>query len=302
MLIRKISTIISNFLTLSKRIEDIQKSIGRVELRQLILQDSDALPDNEFKVFSQNGEDGIIQYLLRRLEIQNKIFVEFGVHDYTESNTRFLLQNNNWAGLIIDANEKAVRRVKEDPIYWQRKLIIDKVFINKDNINEVIMRNGVIGDIGLLSIDVDGNDYWIWEAINCISPRIVICEYNSMFGAMKKVTIPYDQEFFSTKEHYSGLYWGASIGAFDYLAKIKGYSMIGSNTFGNNVFFVRNDVVQKINIVEYTKAYVKSQFRISRNQEGELSFLSFNEGVNLISDMVLYEVDTGKTITVKDIH
>jgi hypothetical protein len=289
------------FFSLSKRIDDLQQAVGRIEMRQLTLMNNHDIHGNEFKVSSQNGEDGIIQFILRKINIENKIFVEFGVHDYTESNTRFLLTNNGWSGLVIDGSSKNVERIKQDRIYWQHNLKVECAFIDKDNINDLILRNGISGDIGILSVDIDGNDYWVWNAIECINPRIVICEYNSLFGSNRKVTSIYDKNFVITNAHFSGLYWGASIAAFDYLAKKKGYSLVGSNTAGNNVFFVRKDVLGDFPTYTPEQAYVKSQFRISRDRDGNLTFLDFDAGLKIIENMPLYEVDTDKNIKVKDI-
>lgn len=291
---------VSDIFNLSRRLEDIQQALGRIELRQVAEQKTLNIFDREFKVFSQNGEDGIIQYLLQKIDIPQKVFIEFGVHDYKESNTRFLLQNNNWAGLIFDGSKEAIDDIKSDSLYWRYNLSANHAFITKDNINDLIRENGITGDIGLLSVDIDGNDYWVWEAIECVQPRIVICEYNSLFGDNKCVTTPYEESFLITKAHFSGLYWGASIGAFDFLAKIKGYSLVGSNSAGNNVFFVRDDVLGDISSYSYKKAYVKSQFRISRDENGNLSYLDFDSGRNIIAEMPLIEVDSGSTILVKD--
>jgi hypothetical protein len=288
-------------LSLWKRIDTLQQAVGRIEMRQLALENNNNIHVNEFKVSSQNGEDGILQFLLRKVDIKNEIFVEFGVHDYTESNTRFLLTHNRWSGLVIDGSLKNIETIKRDNIYWQHNLKSECAFIDKDNINDLILSNGISGDIGILSIDIDGNDYWVWNSIECINPRIVICEYNSLFGWHKKVTTPYDKNFVITKAHFSGLYWGASIAAFDYLAKKKGYSLVGSNTAGNNLFFVRNDVLGNLPTYTPEQAYVKSQFRISRDKYGNLTFLDFDAGLKIIESLPLYEVDTEINFKVKDI-
>jgi hypothetical protein len=287
---------------LSGRIEDLQQAVGRIELRQLALTQNNNIHKNEFKVFSQWGEDGIIQFLLDRVPIENSIFVEFGIGDYSESNTRFLLKNNNWMGLVIDGSEKSIHRLKQSALYCQYNLRSECSFITKHNINQLITKQGISGDIGILSVDIDGNDYWVWDAINCIQPRIVICEYNSLFGKDRNVTSIYADDFQIFKAHFSGLYWGASIGAFNHLAQKKGYSLVGSNTAGNNIFFVRNDVIGNIPIYTPQQAHVASQFRISRDQNGNLSFLDKKSSLDLIKELPLYEVDTDKTITVKDLN
>jgi hypothetical protein len=299
--LKKIKRILSNLDSLSEKIENLQMALGRIEIRQLEPNSSKNLQDYEFKVTSQNGEDGIIQFLISKVPIENKVFVEFGVHDYLESNTRFLLKNNNWSGLVIDGSIRNIDYIKADPLYWRSNLKAECSFIDKDNINSIITQNGLMGDIGILSVDIDGNDYWVWESINCINPRIVICEYNAIFGTKAKVSIPYDKSFNCYQAHYSALYWGASIAAFNHLAELKGYSLVGSNINGNNIFFVRNDLLGSLQKISSEEAFVGCSFRISRDLQGNLTYLSLNEGAKLIADLTLDEIDTGKKITVKDL-
>jgi hypothetical protein len=300
--VKKLSSLVSKFIYMPKHLEELQDAVGRLEMRQIALANPSSIDANEFKVSSQNGEDGIIQFLLRNIEIKNKIFVEFGVEDYTQANTRFLLKNSSWSGLVIDGSPQNIERIKLDNIYWRHHLKAECAFIDKDNINDIIRRSGISGDIGLLSVDIDGNDYWVWEAIDCINPRIVICEYNSLFGYTAKVTTPYRKDFMITKAHFSELYWGASIAAFDYLAKKKGYSLVGSNTAGNNIFFVRNDIVGSLPTYTSKQAYVKSQFRMSRDKDGNPTFLDFDTGFKIIENMTLCEVDTGVIIEVSSLN
>jgi hypothetical protein len=285
------------------RVDDLQKAVGRIE-RQLVQvgqRDRRCLQEYEFKVFSQWGEDGIIQHLIHAVEIRNHTFIEFGVQDYRESNTRFLLQNDNWSGLVMDASKDDIARVKSDPLYFRHNLRAEHAFITRENINELIMRFGFSGDIGLLSIDIDGNDYWVWEAITCVSPRIVICEYDSLLGNEHAVATPYDPSFIRIKAHYSFLYGGASIVALRKLGIRKGYSLVGSNSAGNNLFFVRNDVLGSLRVCSSDEAYVKAQFRNSRDPDGVLTFLGFDESRALIADMPLQDIDSNTTIRVRDI-
>ncbi len=297
---QKIKALIHDIEEAALRIQELQKAVGRVELRQLQLT-SDRLQDYEFKAFSQWGEDGIIQFLIRRVKIDRKIFVEFGVENYLESNTRFLLQNDRWSGLVIDGSPDNIRYIKQDPIYWGYNLKADCAFVNRDNINELLISNGISGDIGLLSIDIDGVDYWVWEVINCITPRIVICEYNSFFGCDRKVTIPYDKEFSRRTAHFSNTYWGASIAALAHLASLKGYALVGSNSAGNNVFFVRNDVVGDLRVYSPVEAYIRAQFRDSRDQHGNLTFLDFDHYLDPVGDMPLYDLHIQRMIKVRDL-
>lgn len=289
------------FNDLSERIDTMQKAIGRIENRQLNRQSSTSFHDHEFKVFSQWGEDGVIQFLVNQINITNKVFIEFGVQNYTESNTRFLLQNDNWSGLVIDGSEDNINFIKNDPIYWRHNLKAECAFIDRCNINDLIRSNGISGDIGLLSVDIDGNDYWVWEAIDSVNPSIVICEYNSLFGPTAKVSIPYDKDFVRTTAHYSNLYYGASISALTSLAERKGYSLLGSNKAGNNIFFVRNDLIGELATSRPEEAYVKAQFRESRDINGKLSFLDFEQRLELIMELVIYDLVTGKNVKIKDL-
>lgn len=250
------------------------------------------LSEAEFKVFSQNGEDGIIQYLINNIEIENETFVEFGVGDYRESNTRFLLNNDNWSGLIIDGSEENMLGVRNWLELWKYNLKVKTAFIDKDNINDLISSEGIIGDIGLLSVDLDGNDYYVLDAIKCISPRIVICEYNSVFGGEHPVSIPYDPNFYRTKAHYSNLYWGTSLKALMHWADNKGYTFVGCNSFGNNAFFVRNDCVGNIDSLIDSAEFVEGKYRESRDREGNLSYVDRKKMREIIKDMDLYNVCT----------
>lgn len=269
----------------------IQLALGRIENRQLMNTRHDSIPDYEFTVFSQWGEDGIIQFLTRHTDISRKIFVEFGVENYVESNTRFLLVNNNWSGLVIDSNEKNVRFIKEDPIYWKHNLKAVCEFVHRGNINRILAGNGINGDIGLLSIDIDGNDYWIWEAIDTITPAIVVIEYNHRFGPERAITVPYDQNFVRKKAHHSNIYYGASLTALCLLGNRKGYAFVGCNTGGNNAFFVRKDVRPDcIKEVIAKEGFVSGQFRESRDENGQLLYLSLKEEQEILSSLPFVEV------------
>lgn len=276
--------------------------------RALALQNADRAPlerlqDAEFKVFSQYGEDGILQYLIREtgIERDEQIFVEFGVQDYLESNTRFLLQADHWRGLIIDGSSEYMESVRRSDIYWRHDLVGVHAWIDRDNINDLIGDAGFNGDIGILSIDIDGNDYWVWERINVINPVIVVVEWNSVFGAKHAVSIPYAPDFDRATAHYSCLYWGASMRAFEQLAANKGYALVGSNRVGNNIFFVRHDRLGRIKALTTNEAYVESRFRDSRDVRGNLNFLGGNRRYEEIKNLPLVDISSGHTTTLQDL-
>ena len=257
---------------------------------------SASLRGAEFKVFSQFGDDGIVQYLIHRLAPLPDSFVEFGVEDYREANTRFLLLNNNWRGLVLDGDEKYVRRIKENEIYWRHTLTACCAFITRENINDLLRNAGFVGQIGLLSVDIDGNDYWVWESIDVIDPAIVIMEYNSAFGPDLAVTIPYDPKFVRHRAHYSGQFWGASLSALDLLAKRKGYSLVGCNSAGNNAYFVRNNKIDGLRALTPAEAFVDARWRDSRDMNGELTHLSGAERFQAISDMEVHDLRENKLV------
>ena len=248
------------------------------------------LSEVEFQVFSQWGDDGIIQYLINKLDIPNKTFIEFGVENYTESNTRFLILNNNWTGLVLDASPENIRYIKNDPVSWACELYAKCSFITKENINQIIIDSGFEKEVGLLSIDIDGNDYWIWKEINCISPIIVIVEYNSLFGVNKNYSVPYDPLFVRGEKHPSNLYYGASLGAFVSLAKDKGYSFIGCNSKGNNAYFVRNDKLGNFKTKTVKEGFVLSKFREAQ-VDGE--WVSAGNRIKLIMGMEICNTEDG---------
>jgi len=270
-----------------------------IELHKNI-RDIDSLNRFEFKVFSQWGEDGIIQFLTRQIKIPNKVFVEFGVEDYTEANTRFLLINDNWSGLVMDASKSNINFIKSDNIFWRYDLKAICSFITTDNINRLITENIKEKDIGVLSIDIDGNDYWVWKAIDAVSPRIVVCEYNGILGCDHSVTVPYEKDFHRAKKHYSNLYWGASLLALCHLAEYKGYVFVGCNSNGNNAFFVRKDVCS-LPPVDCKRGFVMPKFRESRARNNKLSFLEGADRITAIYDMEVFDVESGKNILIRDL-
>ena len=253
------------------------------------------LKECEFKVFSQYGEDGIIQWLISNVDIQQKTFIEFGVEDYRESNTRFLLMNDNWSGFVIDCSESHISKIKNSEYYWKYDLIAKAAFIDCENINDLIQSSSFEKEVGLLSIDVDGNDYWIWKQIEVISPNIVVIEYNSLFGIERAITIPYEKNFNRTEKHFSNLYFGASLKALQILAEEKGYGFIGCTAAGNDAFFVRKDKLNSV-VKEITleQGYVLSKDRQSIDQKGNLTYISGSNRNRLIKGMPVLNIITNK--------
>lgn len=271
------------------------------ELRRL--EDAIPLSQSEFRVFSQFGDDGIIQYSINRLNLPaaERRFVEFGVENYREANTRFLLLNDNWSGLVMDGSDSYVSSIRSEQIYWRNDLTALARFITRENINSLVEEAGFGGRIGLLSIDVDGNDYWIWEALTVVDPAIVIVEYNGIFGGYEAVTIPYQADFVRQNAHYSYLYWGTSLPALCHLAAKKGYVWIGCNTAGNNAYFVRSEYATSFLLPALPADFVGAKFREARDRHGRLAYIGQKEGFELIKELPVWDVIQNRMRPVGDL-
>ena len=261
-----------------------------------------SLREAEFKVFSQFGDDGIIQYLIHRLAPLPDSFVEFGVENYRESNTRFLLLNNNWRGLVMDSDAASIDHIQHDEIYWRHTLTARRAFVTRDNIDDLLKEAGFLGEVGLLSIDIDGNDYWVWEKLTAINPVIVIVEYNSIFGPDLAVTIPYHPNFARHQAHYSGQFWGASLTALTQLAEKKGYSPVGCNSAGNNAYFVRKDKIDNLPVLTAKEAFVDARFRDSRDKSGKLNYLTGAQRFQAIADLEVYDLRQNRTVPLSSLR
>ena len=276
---------------LDRRLRLVQEALGRIESRQVARHDAPGLRDNEFRVFSQWGEDGIIQYLVRRVPVSREVFVEFGVEDYEEANTRFLLVNNNWSGLVIDGSAEHVAKIRASRIYWLHNLKAACAFVTRENINTILSDNGLSGEIGLLSIDVDGMDYWIWEAVDVVTPAIVVVEYNHRFGPRDAVTVPYRPDFERRKAHHSLVYFGASLAALCDLGRRKGYALVGCGSAGLNAFFVRRDLKpEDLPELSAEEAFVAGRFREAHDEHGARVDVTPEEEARLASGLPLVRV------------
>ena len=255
--------------------------------------------DFEFSAYSQNGEDGILDLLIEILDLDSshspypRAFVEFGVQDYTESNTRYLLKKRNFMGLIMDGNAKHIESIKQDELYWKHDIEAQCAFITRENINALIKQwldSRKLDNVALLSIDIDGVDYFVWEAIECVKPAIVVVEYNAIFGENLSVSVPYRADFERFSVHHSGLYFGASIKALIALGKKKGYVFVGADSSGTNVFFIYVSLEYKL---AFTTAPLQEycfthHARQSRDIFGNLSFLQGDERFEAIKHLPLH--------------
>lgn len=207
-----------------------------------------------FRLYSQNDEDGILLYIFSLIGTTNKKCVEICAGDGIECNTANLIINHGWIGLLFDGDEKRIQRGKafysqcRDTYNYPPSLT--HAWITAENVNSLIANQGFTGELDLLSIDLDGIDYWVWKAIECINPRVVVTEYNDILGPDKALTIPYRPDFrieeYDVNKGIHPSYCGASLPAFVKLAKEKGYRLVGCNRYGFNAFFVQDGIGEEL--------------------------------------------------------
>jgi hypothetical protein len=274
---------------------------GEGECRRVAaLPDRAALQEAEFRVYSQFGDDGVIQYLFSRIPAVPR-FVEFGVEDYTEANTRFLLTRGGWRGLILDGRPDLDAVVSAQGLPMLHDLEIRSAFITAENINDLLTGAGFSGEIGLLSIDIDGNDYWVWKAISCVDPQVVVVEYNAVFGPDRAVTIPYAPTFTRQAAHHSWLYFGASLRALCGLAEEKGYVFVGCTSAGNNAYFVRKDLAAPFRTPTPKEGFMDSRFRESRDRQGRMNRLGGSARLAAIADLSVLDLGSERMISLRDL-
>jgi hypothetical protein len=205
------------------------------------------LTDVGFRNYSQFEEDGILLYLFAAIGTTNRTFVDIGAGDGINSNCANLAVNFGWRGLFIDGSEGNVTKGRAyysaHPDTWAFPPDFVNAFVRTDNINEIIEQQGLSGEIDLVSIDIDGNDYWIWQALTIIEPRVVVIETHVEFG-MNSIVVPYDREYSYPGKHPQ--YHGASPVAMAKLAGTKGYRLVGSNDYGFNTVYVKNGVGEDV--------------------------------------------------------
>jgi hypothetical protein len=206
------------------------------------------LTAQRFRLTSQNQEDGLTLALLHEAGPTTRRFIEIG-SGLSGGNGGFLAHEWGWSGLMVDGHSDHMQQVgRRFPT-----TTAVAAWITRENVNELITKHGFAGEVDLFSLDLDGNDYWIWEAVTVSSPRVLILEYNSMFGPDRAVTIPYDPKFDRHRHH--SMYYGASLAALTRLNARKGYRLVAVEPAGVNAFFLRHDVATHIPACDPSRAY-----------------------------------------------
>ena len=229
-----------------------------------------AFADTGYRVFSQFEEDGKLLFIFSIIGMGGRRFVEIGSDDGVNSNSANLYFNFDWTGLFVDGNPRSIRRGRHffarypHPWCYAPRFVCARV--TRENINPLLEDSGSTGEIDLLSIDIDGNDYWIWDALTVITPRVVVViETHNEFG-LENIVVPYDPDYSPPGKH--PLYHGASPRAMVALGRRKGYRLVGANTLGFNFFFVRNDLA----VAELPEVSVESVLQHPSVAAGQAGF------------------------------
>ena len=264
--------------------DDIRFHAGCVQARiDLAREPKHDLAEMGFQAFSQHGEDGVLQYLIRATVPGPKCFVEIGVEDYWESNTRFLAMKDAWHGLILDRDPGAGQMLAETNLGIWRSIDFVQATVTRENVNELL--EPMRGEIGILSIDIDSVDYHVWEAIQVVQPRIVVIEYRPFLGPDLPITMPYLPE---APRHPSAIAYGASLNALVQLAHRKGYLLVGTSD-GPNAFFVREDALGSVRPTTPAKAWKTLHVR-----EGAKPYRTDQERRHAAADAAFQNVVTGE--------
>lgn len=262
--------------------------------------------DVEVKVFSQWGEDGILDYLCFKLNLIKPKILELGAGNFLECNSRFLAENLNASVVAVDSRNDLISTLESLPIYWKTSILPINTWITPETISEIqIKAEDFLGELDIISLDIDGNDYWVATNLNLQRIKVIIVEYNPLFGSKEAVTIPRKDDFDRTEAHYSNLYYGVSLRAWiNYFRKHK-FEFVGTNRVGNNAFFVKSEFLDRLTIslpdINNLEKYVDWRVRESRDKKGKLTFMSNSERQKLIADLPLVHLDTGKQLQVRDV-
>ncbi|MBU4269312.1 hypothetical protein KJ644_02370 [Candidatus Dependentiae bacterium] len=197
-----------------------------------------------FRSFSQTDEDGILLYIFAVIGTDSKICVDIAFANPFGANTTNLICNWGWTGLLVCGSQKdkifSDDYFKKHPDTFLHVPKIINKWVTAENINDIIKEAGITGTIDLLSLDIDGVDYWVWEKLEIVNPRVIVVEFNYVLDFERSITIPYKDNF--VRKDFEDDYYGASIQAFIKLADIKGYRLVAFNKYYFNAFFVKKDL------------------------------------------------------------
>lgn len=256
---RRIARIEKDLHALTEQHEEVFRLLRRLQtgvdgvVRAAYVNPSDLpyperLTARRFRLQSQNQEDGLLWGLFQQIGVTNRRFVELGCGS-SGGNAAMFAAEFGWTGLMVEGDPD---KIAEASRKFPRAAAVCS-WITPENVNTLLEQHGCAGEVDLFSLDIDGNDYWVWQAMTVCSPRVAVLEYNSMFGPDRAVTIPYDPTF-SRRDHRF-CYFGASLAALTRLSARKGYRLVAVEPTGINAFFLRNDVAPEIPACDPARVY-----------------------------------------------
>ena len=208
------------------------------------------LTAHRFRVRSQRGEDGVLAAIFSEIGVRHRRFVDLGCGD-NGGNSAYLAAELGWKGLMVDGSKEAIGRLRRE--FRSREVAVKQAWITREDVDELLTRFGGAGKVDLLSLDIDGNDIWVWDAITACAPRVVCVEYNTILGHERSVAVPYDPAFERDPRRLFGRYFGASLAALELVGRRKGYRLVAVENV--NAFFVRKGVGRRVPAVPVALAY-----------------------------------------------
>lgn len=228
------------------------------------------LNETGLRVFSQLEEDGLLLYIFSILGMGGRRFVDLGGADGINSNCANLALNWGWSGLFVDGDAQQIARGKafyaSHPDTWLHPPVFCCDFIKAENVNSIIEDSGMVGEIDFLNIDIDGNDYWVWEAIEVVQPKVVMVETHVEFG-MEPILVGYNPDY-AYPPAGNPQYFGAGVVAMESLARKKGYRLIGANNYGFNTIYIKEGLAEDV----FPAVPVDTVLKHPRNKERQKLF------------------------------
>lgn len=306
-IINKISNKIFSNQIFKRKLDDLKLQNGQIFsfFLNTKINSIQSLDEISFKVFSQNNEDAILEYLILSLKLKDIKFVEIGTEDYSESNTRYIYEKYNCDGLIVDNTSNLISKVSQHLDVWKGNLAIEENFVNIENINILINKYFPNKSIDIFSLDIDGIDYWILKELPDDISKVIVAEYNPYFGPDLEITVPYSQNFNRSEYHSSNLCWGMSLRALINLMEDKGFDFVGSNSLRNNAFFIKNEFINLLSLdsidTSNLKNFTNARFRENRSKTNKLELSSPDENLNIIQDCKVLNLKNDKIYKIKEL-
>lgn len=289
------------------RQDDLRIRIGAMHVSQNrnIEQVVENLWDLEVRVFSQWGEDGILDFLFQKVGISKPKILELGAGCFAECNSRFAAHLRNASVYAVDAREDLSEGIHKSGLMWRNNLNYEVIEINTENILDIVERaERAMDGINAVSIDLDGNDYWVLEKIPLDKVFIVVVEYNPIFGGNVNISVPNEKKA-RFERHHSGLYFGASLPAFIKLLNEKNFTFIGTNRVGNNAFFVCEKMADQCNVKlpqpDLLDKFLDWRCRESRNEHGVLTYDNIRVNLQVVGEFDVINLTTGVKQKLKEL-